>query len=155
MWFRKDPVHFMDSSCRFLIFSGRIRCRSDCFPVGGNVWNIPFPVRWLPDRNTASLIRVFSGGFRSFSGMETAGMLRKVHGFQPVPDRIRRSEASTWVPTKKFLNRDQDLVKTKSLDSVSLDSSGRNHFRTSIIARNQQHHGISSFLLENSTILSS
>jgi hypothetical protein len=97
MWFRKDPVHFMDSSCRFLIFSGRIRCRSDCFPVDGNVWNIPFPVRWLPDRNTASLIRVFSGGFRSFSGMETAGMLRKVHGFQPVPDRIRRSEASTWV----------------------------------------------------------
>jgi hypothetical protein len=101
VWFRKDPVHFMNSSCGFLIFSGRIRCRSDCFPVGGNVWNTPFPIRWLPDRNTASLIRIFSGGFRSFSRMETAGLLRKVHGFQPVPDRIRRPESSTWaVPNK-------------------------------------------------------
>jgi hypothetical protein len=45
----------------------------------------------------------FSGGFQSFSRMETAGLLRKVHGFQPVSDRIWRPEASTWEPMARHV----------------------------------------------------
>jgi hypothetical protein len=55
----------------------------------------------------------------------------------------------------KFLNPDQDSVKTKFSDSSPMGPSGNNHFRTAGITRNQQNHKTSYFLLENFTILSS